>query len=118
MFARVALRSAMRAPTARPLAAAAATGLKVGATKVALSTSASRKTPPEVIQERHVPVTHWEGGVAAHEVLNVSDKDQPVNPAQQDEEVVAKPLDPEVTAKLTPTMSKFTLHGKVAVVTG
>ncbi|TKX24803.1 NADP-dependent mannitol dehydrogenase-like protein 1 [Elsinoe australis] len=118
MFARVAIRSAMRAPTVRPVAAAAATGFKVGATKVALSTSASRKTPPEVIQERHVPVTHWEGGVAAHEVLNVSDKDQPVNPAQQDEEVVAKPLDPEVTAKLTPTMSKFTLHGKVAVVTG
>ena len=50
-------------------------------------------------------------------MLNVTNS-APVNPAGQDIEAKAIPLDPEVAAQLTPTMSKFTLPGKVAVVTG
>ncbi|PNS15074.1 hypothetical protein CAC42_2303 [Sphaceloma murrayae] len=109
MFARPALRSALRTAVRTPLA---------NASRASITTTARRQVPPEVIQEHSVPVTHWEGGVAAHEVLKVSDKSQPVNPPGMDEESVARPLDPALTAQLTPTMSKFTLHGKVAVVTG
>lgn len=65
-----------------------------------------------------MPVTSFEGGSVAHEVLQVSEGSQPVNPPGMDSESVAHPLSTSVTAQLTPTMAKFTLHGKVAVVTG
>lgn len=65
-----------------------------------------------------MPVTSFEGGKPAHEEIQVSEASAPVNPPGMDSESVAQPLDPEVTARMTPTMSKFTLHGKVAVVTG
>ena len=75
------------------------------------------QTPPESVNERHVPVTSWNAGARSQEMLNVTNS-APVNPAGQDIEAKAIPLDPEVAAQLTPTMSKFTLPGKVAVVTG
>ncbi|KAF2149425.1 NAD(P)-binding protein [Myriangium duriaei CBS 260.36] len=109
MFARPALRTALRrsiAPTPQ------------FAARASLSTTVRRQTPPESLLERSVPVTHFEGGAVAHEELKVSDNSQPVTPAGFDEESVAHPLSPSITKQMTPTMAKFTLHGKVAVVTG
>jgi len=68
---------------------------------------------------RQVPVTHFQSGSVAHEVLKVSDAAAgPVNPPGHDDEKAAMPLSKDITAQLTPTMTKFTLHGKVALVTG
>lgn len=104
---RAAARSAVR-PAFGPLAVRPA----------ALHTTVRRASPPEVIQERHVPVTTFQDGEVAHEVLQVQEQTGPVNPPGMDDEVAAKPLSTEISAQLTPTMAKFTLHGRVAVVTG
>lgn len=109
MFARSVVRATAR-QVARPTVAITA--------RAAIHNTARRQTPPEVIQERSVPVTSFEHGSVAHQTLQVSETHAPVNPAGQDDEAVARPLDPNVTKQLTPTLSKFTLHGKVAIVTG
>jgi len=107
MFARSALRTAARR-SFKPATAAS---------RASFQTSVRLQTPPEVINERHVPVTSYADGARSQEVLNVS-ATEPVSPAVQDEKSVATPLDPALIPLMTPTMRKFTLPGKVAVVTG
>ena len=110
MYARPILRTALRrsvAPSCRV------------ATRASLSTTVRRQTSPtETLRDRHVSVTSFEGGKTTQEQLQVSEDNKPVPPPGGDSESVAVPLDPAVTEQLTPTMAKFTLHGKVAVVTG
>lgn len=42
----------------------------------------------------------------------------PVNPPGGDLQKIAQPLNPNVYSQLTPTLAKFTLRDKVAVITG
>lgn len=86
--------------------------------RASFQTAARLQTPPETVQERHVPVSHWKDGQRSQAMLPVSESNEPVNPPGADEVVTAQPLKPAVMAQLTPTMAKFTLPGKVAVVTG
>jgi len=75
--------------------------------------------PPEDVHERRIPVTHYNKGVREQEILEVNDKDEgPVSSAVQDEKSVAQPLNPEVIPHLTPTLARFTLQDRVAIVTG
>ena len=64
-----------------------------------------------------INVTSFVDGQRATEQIQVS-KPVVVTPAGADIQHAASALKPELTAQLTPTMKKFTLHGKVAVVTG
>ncbi|KAK4896926.1 Hsp70 chaperone [Elasticomyces elasticus] len=67
-----------------------------------------------------VPVISYEGGCRHEEILStpVSKSSGPVNPTGADEQKKAYPLSPSAFKYLTPTLSKFTLPGKVAVITG
>ncbi|KAK5720828.1 hypothetical protein LTR15_006790 [Elasticomyces elasticus] len=67
-----------------------------------------------------VPVISYEGGCRHEEILStpVSKTSGPVNPVGADEQKKAYPLSPSAFKYLTPTLSKFTLPGKVAVITG
>ena len=42
----------------------------------------------------------------------------PVTPPGSDSQKIAQPLNPSIYSQLTPTLSKFTLRDKVAVITG
>jgi hypothetical protein len=75
-------------------------------------TSAAKKCSPEV------PVVSYHQGERVESAIPYDNKAGPVNPEGQDEVKVAIPLKPEVYSQLTPTLTKFTLPGKVAVVTG
>jgi len=76
-----------------------------------------KRFDPETINESQVPVTSFERGDAHKEMLSVS-MSQPVSSAATDAQSVAIPLRAEVKKYLTPTMAKFTLFGKIAVITG
>lgn len=67
--------------------------------------------------EDHIPVVHYEKGQRVTEDIHVSETG-PVAPAQGDIETRAVPLKRAVYDQLTPTLSKFCLPGKVAIVTG
>lgn len=109
MFARSVVRSAARVSIKQtPIS---------NVTRASFSTAMRLQTPPEVVQERSVPVTSYKDGERTAENLSVSNTG-PVSSAIVDEQAVARPLDPTVIPQLTPTMAKFTLPGKVAVVTG
>jgi hypothetical protein len=73
---------------------------------------------PEVVSENTVHVSGYNQGQQTTEDIKVDHSSGPVNPAGQDVEVKAIPLKKSVHASLTPTLSKFTLPGKVAIVTG
>lgn len=62
-----------------------------------------------------VPVITYNDGQRSVEQITVS---QPVTPTGADVQHAASALKRELTSQMTPTMKKFTLHGKVAVVTG
>ncbi|KAL1306081.1 hypothetical protein AAFC00_004201 [Neodothiora populina] len=82
-----------------------------------LSRSAVRRDP-ESVNEKHINVVGYKGGQRTEEDLPVSAKDEPVAPPGQDAQAVATPLNLDILPQLTPTLRKFTLPGKVAVVTG
>ncbi|CAD0115391.1 unnamed protein product [Aureobasidium uvarum] len=63
-------------------------------------------------------VSYSRSGQREQETLSVPTASEPVNPPGQDIEVAAQPLKPELIQALPPTMQKFTLLGKVAVITG
>lgn len=79
------------------------------------------KTSPirkdDASNEDHIPVVHYEKGQRVTEDIHVPDNG-PVVPAQGDIETKAVPLKKAVYDQLTPTLSKFCLPGKVAIVTG
>lgn len=72
---------------------------------------------PEAVNEKHINVVSYKDGARAQETLPVQPA-EPVAPPGQDIQAVAQPLNPAVIPQLTPTVAKFLLPGKVAVVTG
>ncbi|KAF2764734.1 NAD(P)-binding protein [Teratosphaeria nubilosa] len=106
MFARSALRIAgRRTAIARP------TSFTPIVSRAGFQTSI-KKQDPEVV------AVSYKDGVRQEEHIEVSASSGPVAPPGQDVEVPAIPLTQEAYKHLTPTLSRFTLPGKVAVVTG
>ncbi|KAK4507682.1 hypothetical protein PRZ48_001417 [Zasmidium cellare] len=104
MLARTALRFTQRA--VRPAAFAPLTSR-------AAFNSSSKSNDPEV------PVISYHNGERTEEALKYeAQKSGPVTPPGADAEKPAIPLKPEILSKLTPTLNRFTLPGKIAVVTG
>lgn len=104
MLARSALRLTQRA--VRPAAFAPLTSR-------AAFNSSSKSNDPEV------PVISYHRGERKEEAIQYeAQKSGPVTPPGADAEKAAIPLKPDVLSKLTPTLQRFTLPGKVAVVTG
>jgi len=88
-------------------------------TKRSISNSIRLMTPPDSIQERHVPVTSYKDGVAEHEILEVKEgAEGPVNPGGQDSESIAQAFNPDSLNLMTKTQKGFSLMGKTAVMTG
>ena len=71
----------------------------------------------EANKEDSIHVVHYEKGQRREHDIEV-DETKPVIPAVQDVEIRAIPLKSRVYETLTPTLQKFCLPGKVAVVTG
>lgn len=69
----------------------------------------------DLVHATEVPVVSYRDGERTSEQITVQ---KPVQPAGNDEHHSASALKRELTDKLTPTMKKFTLHGKTAVITG
>jgi len=110
MLSRISLRASARVAF-RPRSAAL--------NNRSISNSVRLMTPPDSIQERHVPVTSYKDGVAEHEILEVKESAEgPVNPGGVDSESIARAFKPTVMEHMTPTLAKFTLTGKTAVMTG
>lgn len=82
-------------------------------TYAAFNSAAIRRGPS-------VPLVTWTDGKRnQHEILSKQEQtDEVVKPVEGDLQRTAEPLDCDVYEKLTPTLNKFTLPGKVAVVTG
>lgn len=78
-------------------------------------TTAIRKD--EASKEDSIHVVHYEKGQRLEHDIEV-DESKPVIPAVEDVEIKAIPLKSSVYQTLTPTLKKFCLPGKVAVVTG
>lgn len=72
---------------------------------------------PEPAKKIHV-VSYTDGQRVTEQIDNKPAATGPVNPEGEDVEHKAQTLDAETLERLTPTMKKFTLTGKVAVVTG
>jgi len=67
----------------------------------------------------HIEVTNYTAdGKKSNIKMEVKDDAGPVSSGVADIEHKATPLTPELIGKLNPTMKKFTLEGKIAVVTG
>ncbi|KAK5109981.1 hypothetical protein LTR62_006348 [Meristemomyces frigidus] len=104
MFARSLAKAAAK-PAFRPAAV-------TSVARATFTTSAKRFEP-------EVPVVSYGSGQRVEERLSVPHgQSGPVNPPGGDQMKVAHPLGPNATQHLTPTLSKFTLSGKVAVITG
>jgi hypothetical protein len=71
----------------------------------------------EAAKEDSIHVVHYEKGQRVETDIEV-DESKPVIPEVQDVEIRAVPLQRRVFETLTPTLKKFCLPGKVAVVTG
>lgn len=71
-------------------------------------------------QEPSVPIVSWSARKRSEHEIKVKNEQvgEVVKPLQGDLQRSAKPLDGKILKGLTPTLSKFTLDGKVAVVTG
>lgn len=75
--------------------------------------SASKHNDPEV------PVVHYENGRRMEESLHVpAGPSGPVAGNGEDVQAVASPFRNSVMEHITPTLAKFTLMNKVAIVTG
>jgi len=65
-----------------------------------------------------IPVVSYQDGKRVTEQIAVTKQEGPVNPSGIDIEHKAMALTQNVIEQLTPTMKKFTLEGKTAIVTG
>ncbi|KAM0708026.1 hypothetical protein Q7P35_004675 [Cladosporium inversicolor] len=108
LFARTTLKTATRAG-ASFRAATAVAPIRT------FKTTAIRRD--EANKEDSIHVVHYEKGQRREHDIEV-DESKPVIPAVQDVEIRAIPLKSRVYETLTPTLQKFCLPGKVAVVTG
>lgn len=80
---------------------------------------AAAQRDTEVISAEKVPVITYKDGERQHAEIAVENpRSEPVNPQIADVRKTASALDHSLLERLTPTMAKFTLPGKVAVVTG
>lgn len=107
--------SAIRASVMRASSRAA---VQVSVAPVAIRAFASTRAFGD---EKSINVVSYnKSGQREQETLSVpaANANEPVNPPGQDIEVAAQPLKPELLEVLPPTMKKFTLCGKVAVITG
>lgn len=110
MFGRTALRVAGR----RTAAATRPPAFTPMLSRAAFNSS-SKNSDPEI------PVVSYQAGERQETVVQYDTNatgNGPVAPPGADEEKKARPLKPEALKHLTPTLQKFTLLGKVAVVTG
>jgi len=77
----------------------------------------SAKVVPDAAS--HIEVTDYTAdGKKSNHKMEVKEDSGPVSSGVADIEHKATPLTPELIGKLNPTMKKFTLDGKIAVVTG
>lgn len=98
---RLGQRAVRRAPAFSPMASRAA------------FSSTAKASDPEV------PVISYRRGERKEDAIHYeAAKSGPVSPPGCDEQKPAVPLNKEVFHKLTPTLQKFMLQGKVAIVTG
>lgn len=72
----------------------------------------------EEIKAGKVLTVTYKDGVRQEVEIPVEQNSGPVAPPGADDKKAAIPLDKSILGQLNPTMSKFTLPGKVAVVTG
>jgi len=109
VFRRAAAQRAFVAPRAAPVIRRSFTAI-------------SKQEHAEVIQADKVPVITYTSGEKQEVELSVDPNAEttpgPVSPPGQDVEKRAFGLDRSLIGRLTPTLQKFTLPGKVAVVTG
>jgi len=110
LFVRGAFKAANR--TALASASRPATGITAYRT---FTKTAIRKDEPA--KEDSIHVVSYEKGQRVDLDIEV-DEHKPVIPAVQDVEIKASPLKARVYDTLTPTLKKFCLPGKVAVITG
>ena len=80
--------------------------------RATLSTS-SRQDDPSVSV-----ISYRDGKRKEKDIIVRAEGSGPVNPPGTNLQKTAKPFSPEVCSQLTPTLHKFTLPDKVAVVTG
>jgi len=112
MFSRSIVRAASKA---QRFAAAPKVASSVVMTS-RFSTSAMRSKVPEIVAEREVPTTSYSGGEARHSTLKIRDEDKASAARSSEERVV--PLTRDIYERMTPSMQKMTLFGKVVIVTG
>ena len=66
-----------------------------------------------------IPVVSYRDGQRKEgEVGATTESNGPVTPPGSDMQKTAQPLNPSIYSQLTPTLTKFTLRDKVAVITG
>ncbi|KZF21077.1 NAD(P)-binding protein [Xylona heveae TC161] len=83
--------------------------------------SVTFKRMQEEVHEKGIPVhsyTDKESSAPEEKVLPVGATSEVVGGGQGDVKIIAQALDKSIAEKLSPTLSKFTLVGKVAAITG
>ncbi|MCJ1387592.1 hypothetical protein MMC18_000435 [Xylographa bjoerkii] len=88
-------------------------------TRTLSATVARSTTKNEKIAEVEVPVVEYSSGTGeAHHTILKIDQTKPVSSPIMDVAKKAYALESGLVSKLSPTLAKFTLHGKVALITG
>ena len=83
------------------------------------ATVARSTTKNEKIAEHEIPVVEYSSGSGeAHHTILKIDQTKPVSSPIVDVAKRAYALESSLVSKLSPTLAKFTLHGKVALITG
>ena len=108
------VRGALKAANRTALASASRPVTSISAVRTFTKTAIRKDEPAK---EDSIHVVHYEKGQRRELDIEV-DETKPVIPAVQDVEIRAIPLKSQVYQTLTPTLQKFCLPGKVAVVTG
>ncbi|KAF2760441.1 NAD(P)-binding protein [Pseudovirgaria hyperparasitica] len=111
---RLATRSRGSAVASRALSPASFRAISPGLSR-SLHTVES-KAHLEKVAKDSVPLVTFEQGERKEQMLHVDP--QPVTSTVQDSQTAAQPFDGSVFQNLTPTMAKFTLIGRVAIITG
>lgn len=94
-------------------------GMRVVSAKRFLGNSVIRPSPNEKVETDTIPVVEYSSGTENphHTVVKV-DQLKPVAAPIMDVAKKAYAMEAGLTKKLTPTLAKFTLEGKFALVTG
>ena len=103
-------RSVIRASKAATSAHIARTAPKVA--RATFTSSVRRSTPPEVIAEKEVPHSSYDGGEVKRTTIMVGEEESAAHGA------TVKPLTQAVYNQIPKTMQSLSLMGKTVVVTG